>query len=141
MQVLVEVGVVNGQHATALLHPLLVRADALRDVLQAARCKGLVLDAHSQDEGVVGDDLSVVEDDVLVGAVNVGDARVNDINAGLKHELLKLLKRVTCGVALHVALLVSAVMVRKTTWGDQGDVRELQVADGQQGLDERDTCV
>ena len=88
MQVLVKVWVVDGQNTTALLHPLLVRADALRDVSQVARCKGLVLDAHSQNKSVVGNDLSVVKDDVLVRAIDIGDTRVNDIDTGLEHQLL-----------------------------------------------------
>lgn len=118
MKILVEVGVVNREYAAALPHLLLlVGGDALGEVAEVwLRGEGLVLDTHRQHERVVGDHAAVVKDDVLVGSVDVSHTRVDDLDAGLKHELLELLEGVAGRVRLEVALLFRDVVMRQATW-------------------------
>lgn len=138
---IVKFGVINGKHT---LNMALVRADrsyASGDV--AHRWQGFVLQAHSQNQGVIGYDLVViVQDDILVTAINVYHSGIDNPDPGLKHESLLFLCGVASRLSLEVMVALSTDMVvRETTRGNQHNVCELQVADGEQGLDKGDTCV
>ena len=82
-----------------------------------------------------------MEDHVLVRAVDIGDTRVYDLDTCLEHQFLELLEGVAGRVALQVALLVGHVVVGQSTWRDERDVRELEVANGKQRLHEGDAGV
>ena len=62
-EMLIEVRVINAQDLISS-EQLAWRGDASGGIAQ--RVQGLVLDAHSQDQGIVWNDRVVVQDDVLV---------------------------------------------------------------------------
>ena len=121
MQVLVQIRIVYRQNTAALPHFVLehaglVHRNALRDVAEFFRGEGLILGAHREHESVIWDNLTVVEDHILVRPINIRHARVNDFYASLEHQFLELLERVTSRVGLQIAILVETVMMRQATW-------------------------
>jgi hypothetical protein len=137
-QVLVKVWVVDAQNLVSAIKQAW-GCDTSRGVVEGV--KGLVLDTHTQDEGVVRDHCLIMEDDVLVRAVNINHSRVNNSDSRLKHKLFKLLSRVTGRVSLQILFLFNEMIVRKASWRNKYDVGELEVTDGKKCLDEGDACI
>ena len=85
------------------------------------------MQAHCQNQGVIGDDFVViVQNDVLVAAINVYHSSIDNPDPGLKHKSLLFLGGVAGRLGLEVVIALFAdMMVRETTRGNQHNVREL----------------
>jgi len=102
-QSLVKMWVVNRQNTAASSNVTGNRGDTPRSELQGV--KSLFLNTHGKDQSVVGDNLAIVKDHILVVPINVSHSGIKHGDAGLEHQLLKFFVGVAGGLALEVCLL------------------------------------
>ena len=99
------------------------------------------MDTHAKNQSVVGDDRLIMQHNVFVTSVNVDHSGIDDPDSAFKHQLPQLFSGVTGGVSLQIFSLLHEMVVREATWSYQDNAGELQIADGQKGLNEGDAGV